>query len=91
LFGGYSADEGCERDRPAQCGFLAGRREGLAMTELRATAATFARGTNYKLAFVALGLVDLFTDDKIDEALALLSASLDDVDIMELLEQVREI
>ena len=29
------------------------------MTELRATAATFSRGTNYKLAFVALGLIDL--------------------------------
>lgn len=29
------------------------------MSELRATAATFSRGTNYKLTFVALGLVDL--------------------------------
>ena len=28
--------------------------------ELRATAATFSRGTSYKVAFVALGLVDLF-------------------------------
>ena len=36
-------------------------------------------------------IFDLLTDDdKIDEALALLSASLGDVDIMELLEQVRE-
>jgi hypothetical protein len=30
------------------------------VAELRATTATFARGTNYKVAFIALGLVDLF-------------------------------
>jgi hypothetical protein len=37
-------------------------------------------------------LFDLFTDDdEIDEALALLAASLDDVDINDLLEQVRDI
>ncbi|MDA1036492.1 MAG: DUF5658 family protein [Chloroflexi bacterium] len=29
------------------------------MSELRATAATFSRGTNYKLTFIVLGLVDL--------------------------------
>lgn len=37
-------------------------------------------------------LFDLFTDDdEIDEALLLLAASLDDVDINDLLEQVRDI
>ena len=37
-------------------------------------------------------LFDLFTDDdEIDETLMLLTASLDDVDINDLLEQVREI
>ena len=30
------------------------------VAELRATSARFARGMNYKLAFIALGLVDLF-------------------------------
>ena len=30
------------------------------VAELRATTATFARGTNYKAAFIVLGLVDLF-------------------------------
>jgi hypothetical protein len=30
------------------------------VAELRATTATFARGTNYKVAFIVLGLVDLF-------------------------------
>jgi hypothetical protein len=29
------------------------------VAELRATTATFARGTNYKVAFMVLGLVDL--------------------------------
>ena len=29
------------------------------MSELRASTATFSRGTNYKLTFVVLGLVDL--------------------------------
>jgi hypothetical protein len=29
------------------------------VTELRATAATFSRGTSYKMAFVGLGLADL--------------------------------
>ena len=31
----------------------------LAMTELRATTATFARGTSYKMTFIALGVLDL--------------------------------
>ncbi len=29
------------------------------MTELRATTATFSRGTNYKFTFIALGVLDL--------------------------------